>query len=616
MQIGSRDGTVHVVLSATGLPPGVSVDPASVRLTLDGRRVAAGAEPAGTAAVAVSRTAVLLIDTSGSMAGPGIAGAKAAAKAFLAAVPADVRVGLVTFADRPVVAARPTTDHASLMAAVDALRAKGHTALYDGVAAAVALAGRSGSRTVVVLSDGRDSVSHSTLADALARLRAAKPIVDAVAFKTSKAQSSILGRFTRVTGGQVLSATGTAAVASAFQQAARDVSGDIVVTAKVPDGLANRQATVTVTATAGATRLADSASVYLTPAPGSAAAPHYGAAPAPVSTGFFRGRSGFYTALGVLFAGLATLVAAAFLTVSRDRALTRFRRRLSVYTLTGPSRRKKREATVLGDNPVAQSAVEWAGRVVARSDLDDRLAMRLEAAGLPMKAPEWLLLHIGAAIGGAFLMLLVGHGRIVPGALGLLVGVLAPAGYLSVKATRRRTAFLAHLPDTLQLMSGGLVAGYSLPQAVDAVVREGIEPVAGEFNRALVETRLGVPIEDALGAVGERMGSRDFDWVVMAIRIQREVGGNLAELLSTVSATLRERQRLRRQVQVLSAEGRLSGYILFGLPVTFALYLWLVRPEYLRPLYTDRIGWAMLLVLAVSLSLGGLWLRKIVRVEV
>ena len=173
----------------------------------------------------------------------------------------------------------------------------------------------------------------------------------------------------------------------------------------------------------------------------------------------------------------------------------------------------------------------------------------------------------------------------------MFLGVVLPWLYLSYKAGQRRKAFMAALPDTLQLMAGSLSAGYSMPQAVDTVVREGKPPISTEFNRALVETRLGVDLEDALDGIAERMQSVDFAWVVMAIRIQREVGGNLAEVLTTVSATLRERERLRRQVQVLSAEGRLSAWILGLLPVVFALYLVLVRPEYLEPLVTHCFGW-------------------------
>ena len=215
------------------------------------------------------------------------------------------------------------------------------------------------------------------------------------------------------------------------------------------------------------------------------------------------------------------------------------------------------ESTVLGDSAVARSAVEFAGRVVASRDLESGLERKLDAAGVPLRPAEWLLIHVGIAIGVTILVYALTGASVVPAVIALILGFVGPFLYLVIKESRRLGAFLAQLPDTLQLIAGSLSAGYSLPQAVDAVVREGTNPIAGEFNRALVESRLGVPIEDALDGIAGRMKSEDFGWVVMAIRIQREVGGNLAEVLQTVSHTLRERERLRRQVQVLSAEGRL-----------------------------------------------------------
>jgi tight adherence protein B len=165
-------------------------------------------------------------------------------------------------------------------------------------------------------------------------------------------------------------------------------------------------------------------------------------------------------------------------------------------------------------------------------------------------------------------------------------------------------------------MAGGLQAGLSLPQAVDTVVREGTEPIAGEFRRALVEQRLGIDITDALEGVGERMESQDFSWVVMAIRIQREVGGNLAEILHTVSDTLREREYLRRQVKALSAEGRMSAWILGGLPVGMFIYLLVGNPDYVRPLYTTGMGWMMLGAAGFLLGLGSFAMAKLAKVEV
>jgi tight adherence protein B len=235
---------------------------------------------------------------------------------------------------------------------------------------------------------------------------------------------------------------------------------------------------------------------------------------------------------------------------------------------------------------------------------------------VPLKPAEWLLLHVGSAIGLALLLFLIGGADVLAAVIGLALGAAIPYGYLLFKAGRRTAAFLAQLPDALQLIAGSLSAGYSLPQALDSVVREGSQPMATEFSRALVESRLGVPVEYALDGIAERMRSNDFTWVVMAIRIQREVGGNLAEVLSTVSSTLRERERLRRQVRVLSAEGRLSAYILGGLPPLFAVYLVLVRRSYISPLFTDPIGVFMLIVMGVLMVVGAFWLRKVVTVEV
>ena len=148
------------------------------------------------------------------------------------------------------------------------------------------------------------------------------------------------------------------------------------------------------------------------------------------------------------------------------------------------------------------------------------------------------------------------------------------------------------------------------------MVRESSGPMAVELNKAIVEARLGVPIEDALDTVARRMDSVDFEWVVMAIRIQREVGGNLAEVLNNVAATMRERERLRRQVDVLSAEGRLSAVILGALPLLFVVYLILVRPEYIGVLVTNPLGIAMIVVGVILLIAGAFWLRKVVTVEV
>ena len=165
-------------------------------------------------------------------------------------------------------------------------------------------------------------------------------------------------------------------------------------------------------------------------------------------------------------------------------------------------------------------------------------------------------------------------------------------------------------------MAGSLSAGLSLAQSLDTVVREGSDPIAGEFRRALVEARLGVEVEESLAGVAERMESVDFEWVVMAIRIQRDVGGNLSELLTKVAETIREREYLVRQVKALSAEGRLSVWILGGLPPVFTTYLALANPDYLAPMFSSLPGLVLMGLMAVLLVGGVFWMKKVTKVDV
>jgi tight adherence protein B len=248
--------------------------------------------------------------------------------------------------------------------------------------------------------------------------------------------------------------------------------------------------------------------------------------------------------------------------------------------------------------------------------LEMRINARLEAAGSPMNASEWLLLHVGITLLAGFVGTVLGGGKVFIGILFLLAGAFLPWMYLGIKRSRRRKAFGRNLPDTLQLMSGSLTAGLSLAQSIDTIVNEGTEPIASEFRRVLVETRLGVSLETALEGVGERFDSKDFGWVVMAINIQRKVGGNLAELLDTVAHTIREREYMRRQVAALAAEGKLSAFVLGGLPPLFFIYLLLTRYDYVSVLFSRPLGWLMLGGSVVILAVGAFWMSRIVKVEV
>jgi tight adherence protein B len=325
-------------------------------------------------------------------------------------------------------------------------------------------------------------------------------------------------------------------------------------------------------------------------------------------------------ALIALFIALSVLI---FITTGAltgmDKKESEVIRRLSVYTVAGAKPEQisvTEQSTRLGDSALARSAVGLMTRVARTGQIERALDGRLEAAGLPLRTAEWMLLHVSTAVGTSLVLLVAARGALVAAILGLVLGLSLPWLFLAVARARRESKFLSQLPDTLQLLAGSLASGYSLPQAMDSVVRETRPPIRVEFNRAMIETRLGLLPEDALDGIANRTGSRDFSWIVIAIRIQRDIGGNLAELLSTVADTLRERERLRRQVSALSAEGRLSGVILGALPVVFALYLTLVRPEYINPLFNTPMGLLLLGFGAVLLAVGAFWMSKVIKVEV
>jgi tight adherence protein B len=316
-----------------------------------------------------------------------------------------------------------------------------------------------------------------------------------------------------------------------------------------------------------------------------------------------------YAGIGAFGAGL--VIALAILVPQRARPMTVVDR-VSRYTsrTEGPAAPREAEAALT-------QAKDAASKVLSRNQgLDARISRRLDAAGSDLKSSEWLLVHLAVFVGAGMVGLLLGRGALFTGILFLIGGAVGPWLYLGLRRNRRRKAFNSSLPETLQLMSGSLSAGLSLGQSVDTIVREGTDPVSTEFKRVLVETRLGVSLEDALDGVAERFESKDFAWVVMAIRIQRQVGGNLAELLDTVAATMREREYMRRQVAALSAEGKLSAYVLGGLPPLFLLYLVFAQRDYVMPLFTDIRGIVMLAFAGVLLAVGGFWMSKLVKVEV
>jgi len=269
-----------------------------------------------------------------------------------------------------------------------------------------------------------------------------------------------------------------------------------------------------------------------------------------------------------------------------------------------------------GEGKAARTVLGWAASLLRSTNTERGLAERLDWAGIARSPAEWLLLTGCGCVVLAGALTVLTHNALLSIPIGLLAGWLAMHVYVSHRIGRRRAAFSEQLPDVLQLIAGSLQSGFSLPQSLDAVVREDTQPAAAEFSRALAEARIGADLEDALQRVADRMDSTDLRWTVMAIRIQREVGGNLAEVLLTTMGTMRERAFLRRQVRALSSEGRLSAYILIALPILVGAWFFYSDPKYMRLLYTTVPGLIMFVGSGALVVLGAFWMRKLIDIEV
>ncbi|MGZ4707217.1 MAG: type II secretion system F family protein [Acidimicrobiales bacterium] len=328
---------------------------------------------------------------------------------------------------------------------------------------------------------------------------------------------------------------------------------------------------------------------------------------------FLQGGLGLALAVVLVLVATALAAYAIFLLITKDNSLNNV---LQPYSEGyGPQGELESENDgSFAKTALIQRAVEVTENFAESQGYLARAEGALERANLPLRAGEALFFYaavvliatiLGLALGGLFTALLLGG-----------FAALVPPAAVSFLANKRRKKFLAQLPDTLQLLSGTLRAGYSLMQGVEAVSQEVENPMGQELRRVVTESRLGRPLEESLDGVAERMASPDFAWAVMAIRIQREVGGNLSELLLTVADTMTQRERLRRDVAALTAEGRMSAIVLGLLPIGLGLAMFTINREYTSKLFTDTLGNILLGGAVVMMIIGFVWMKKIIDIEI
>ena len=292
----------------------------------------------------------------------------------------------------------------------------------------------------------------------------------------------------------------------------------------------------------------------------------------------------------------------------RKRQMVEQLRTLANEPLEGPAGRSNVFRSAVLESP-------WLRPIVSRVPQLRDAEFILQQAGMSWSLQTLILLSIGTAVGLGSMTLIMS--RAAPVALvATVIGALLPTMYVRRRRTKRMNAFEELLPEAIDLVGRALRAGHPLTAGFKMAADDGPEPVAGEFRRVFEEQRFGLPIQDSLLGMADRVNIVDVRILVTAILIQREVGGNLAEILDNLAAVVRARFTIRRQIRVYTAQGRMTGYLLSALPIIVFSMLYMINAEYMSILFTDPIG-KILVVVAITMQLiGFMWIRKIIKIEI
>jgi tight adherence protein B len=549
--------------------------------------------------LSASKSVVIAVDRSRSMAGKQLDDATAAARKFLAAKAASDRVAVVVFGSKAVQLTRfssSTIDAADALGTM-AVDSKSGTALNDAVALSASLLSKEQgrARVVVLLTDGQDVSSTTSFDEAVASAHKTSALIYPISVGASDKTKQPLQKLALETGGAFNSAASSKALSGVYSSVAAELRRTWrleYVTAARPGEKLHLRVSLDPEGAASSDLMI----------PGTFEQPSSGGGLLP---------DPLYTPLGglvlTMLVAFLVLTACGFLLTSAKGSWVKTR--LAPHLEGGPrkSRQKKK----------GQRLAAFAGLFRATEQAFGhrrvwmKLQVLLERADVPLRTVEFAYLMLGCAFVVAFFA--VASGRSSLGVLiALCVGAAIPYMWVSFKAKRRMNAFENQLPDLLVTLAASLKAGHSFKQGLQTVVDEGQEPASKELGRVITDTRLGRPMDEALSDTAERIGSKNFSFVITAVSIQRQVGGSLAGLFDMVADTVRQRQQFARKIKGLTAMGRASAYVLIGLPFFVAFALTVLNPTYMDPLYHSSTGHTMIMIGLAMMAFGSLILKKLV----
>jgi tight adherence protein B len=574
------------------LPPGMAVAPGAVVVRENGQRVRdLAVTPVQSSGI--NYGVVLAIDASDSMRGAPLESAVAAGRAFLSHREAGEEVGIVAFNNDVRVLQAPTSDSEQLHRALaNEPQVAFGTRIYDALARSLGMLDQAKLSTgsVVLLSDGADLGSRADVEHVLDRAKAHHVRIFTVGLRSGAFDAQTLERLAHETGGTYTAAPTAARLKAIYGELSRRLADEYLVRYR-SDARPHSQVQVTFEITG----VGDGKAHYTAPTPSGLA---------PFHRSFFSRvllSGGATFLLSLLIAALVAIVIVAFL---------RPRGRGMVERIGDFAGGHEAAALKAADKPRVR--VRLSKRLAAGSGWLAKFEERLEIARIETPA-----LHILLGTAAVTLLAVIVLGMIAP--VLALVGLLTPLAtwsYVSHHLTKVQNEFHDQLAPNLQVLASALRVGHSFSGALAVVVENAHEPSKSELQRVVTDERLGIPIEESLHRVSERMDSRDLDQVALLAELQRTAGGNAAEVLDTVVETLRERTDVRRLMRTLTAQGRLARWILTALPVGVALGMWALQGDMMRPLLTTTTGQILLVIGTAMVVLGSLVIQRIVEIKV
>ncbi len=585
-----------------------SADQGSVSIVENGEQVAitrvTTAQSAGRA-----QEIVFVVDTSQGLAqGAVFETAKSELASAISSLPAGTSVAIVSAGDTALVVQPLTTDLDAAAAEVAGLSLSTAASLFNSMdrGAAEFTATPDGTiRTLVVFSGSEDT--RSAISANAARTSVLQRTAQVVTVRYRGGEAA-LRDIVETAGGISIGADDPSTVGQALRDATAIASDRMLVTF---EGSSDATVRGDVTLTVGG---ASTAFSY----PGGILTDRTVALEALTATepggiAFFRSQLGLFVTLSLVF--VAVGLAAYSLGSLFLGGESNLEGLLSRYSGEGDGASLDDDESAIVQTALVKRAVEISETFAEERGFLAKVEEMLERANLPLRAGEAMAIYAA----GLFFSTILGFifiGGIIGALICGIVGGVTMIFATNFRASRRMRKFEQQLPDTLQLLAGTLRAGYSLPQGLEAVSHEITDPMGFELRRVMTEARLGRELEDALGSAAERLSSPDFAWAVMAIGIQREVGGNLNELLMTVSDTMIARERLKGEVAALTAEGKMSAILLGGLPPGLGFVMWLMNPDYINQLFVTTLGNILLGLGIVAALIGFAWMKKVITINV